>query len=383
MVGTVDHELVLEEVSQRESLRGTVDSSSPSFVQFASLAADEALRDAQWEPNEEDGLNTGVCIGAGMSSTLDLSKAGMLLQNDRIRRISPFFVPRILVNAASGMVSMAYRLHGPNMAPSTACATGAHAIGDAFRAIQRGDACAMLAGGTESCVDAISLSGFSRMKALSTKYNDTPSLASRPFDANRDGFVLSEGACVLVLESVEHALQRQAPKIYCEVLGYGMSGDAFHITKPREDGHGASLAMSRALATSGVDPSQVIYLNAHATSTPRGDITELKAIEKLFSQHDETLFISSSKGNLGHMLGAAGSVEAAITALACHHSMAPPNINLDNPPTEIRDTIQLIQKAPQSLERSDKPIAVMSNSFGFGGTNTSLLFGHASMPCRK
>ena len=376
-MGKVDHDMVKEEILQRESLRGTVDASSPAFVQFASLAADEALHDARWNP--DDGLDTGVCIGAGMSSTLDLSNAGMLLQNDRIRRVSPFFVPRILVNAAAGAVSMAYGLHGPNLAPSTACATGAHAIGDAYRVIQRGDANAMLAGGTESCVDAIALAGFSRMKALSTKYNEAPSLASRPFDADRDGFVLSEGACVLLLESVEHARQRGAPKVYCEILGYGMSGDAYHVTKPREDGHGASLAMSRALASSGLDPHQVIYLNAHATSTPRGDITELKAIENVFARSQGTLYVSSSKGALGHMLGAAGSVEAAITALACHHAIAPPNINLDNPPSVIADGIHLIRKEAQSLEQSTKPVAVMSNSFGFGGTNTSLVFGQASI----
>lgn len=384
VVGKVDHDMVKEQIREQEYFRGKVDASSPAFVQFASLAADEALRDAQWDPCADDALSTGVCIGAGMSSTLDLGNAGMLLQSSKIRRLSPFFVPRILVNAAAGTVSMIYGLHGPNLAPSTACATGAHAIGDAFRIIQRGDASVMLAGGTESCVDAISFSGFSRMKALSTKYNQAPSHASRPFDADRDGFVLSEGACVLVLESIEHALKRRAPKIYCEILGYGMSGDAHHVTKPREDGHGATLAMSRAITTAGVDRTHVAYLNAHATSTPRGDITELKAIHNVFSSNSDSdmpLYVSSSKGALGHMLGAAGSVEAAITILACYHKVAPPNINLENPPSGIehdQDTIHLIRDHTQTLSRPDGPFAVMSNSFGFGGTNTSLLFGQVT-----
>lgn len=398
VVGKVDHNVVQEEITKRKSLQGKgIDISSPTFVQFACLAADEALQDAGWGTCAEDTLEhraaTGVCIGAGMSSTLDLSNAGMLLQNNSLRRISPFFVPRILVNAAAGAVSMAYGFHGPNLAPSTACATGAHAIGDAFRIIQRGDANAMLAGGTESCVDAISLAGFSRMKALSRKYNDTPSKASRPFDAHRDGFVLSEGACVLMLESFEHAIERGASKIYCEIMGYGMSGDAYHITKPREDGYGAQLAMSRALTSSGVHPNDVTYLNAHATSTPRGDMTEFRAIQNVFSDptlaRSEELYVSSSKGALGHMLGAAGAVEAAITSLACYHKIAPPNVNLDHFPPECSTNsntcVTLIGNAPQSLLIShdgtaidQRPVATMSNSFGFGGTNTSLLFGTVS-----
>ena len=269
VVGKVDHELVRDTVLKRDSLSNHPALESvllpTAFVQFACLAADDALRDAGVDLSaiRED---VGVCIGAGMSSTRDLAQAGVLVANQKTRRLSPFFVPRILVNTASGAVSAAYGFQGPNIAPSTACATGAHAIGDAFRIVQRGDATAMLAGGTESCVDAISLAGFSRMKALSTQFNACPGRASRPFDKDRDGFVLSEGACVVVLESLEHALERDAPNIYCEILGYGMSGDAHHITKPTP--RGATLSMDRALSAAGVRPEEVAYVNAHATSTP-------------------------------------------------------------------------------------------------------------------
>ena len=385
VVGKIDHTVVREKLLQRDALQHYSALESvvlpTAFVQFACLAADDALRDAGllnrsgMNVDMVDTTDVGVCIGAGMSSTRDLAQAGVLVANDKTRLLSPFFLPRILVNTASGSVSAVYGLQGPNLAPSTACATGAHAIGDAFRIVQRGDATAMLAGGTESCVDAISLAGFSRMKALSTSFNASPELASRPFDADRDGFVLSEGSCVLVLEELEHACKRGA-NIYCEVIGYGMSGDAHHITKPSPQG--AMLSMARALRSAGVQPGDVAYVNAHATSTPLGDTSELDAIQRIFlttHQRAGLLHVSSSKGALGHMLGAAGAAEAAIAALACHHGVAPPNTNLSKiddgiKEREERGGLSLLRDA---VAFDDDALTVVSNSLGFGGTNTSLV----------
>ncbi|WPT13971.1 3-oxoacyl-[acyl-carrier-protein] synthase [Picochlorum sp. SENEW3] len=379
VVGKVDMDEVVREIQAR-TLRG-VDAKSPPFVQYASIAADEALRDAGWFPSSAAACDmTGVAIGAGMSSTYELGQAGRLIEHGKIRRLSPYFVPRILVNAAAGAVSMSYDLHGPNHAASTACATGAHAIGDAFRMIQRGDARVMIAGGTESCVDAISLSGFARIKALSTAFHDSPETASRPFDKDRDGFVLSEGASMLVLEDADHALARGA-RIYCEIIGYGMSSDAYHVTKPREDGYGARLAMQRALSVAGCDPEDVSYINAHATSTPIGDLAELHAIQSVFfdsalqrGPRRHPLYVSSSKGTLGHLLGAAGAVEAAISCLACYHRQCPPTANLNKTDITTVSGCELVSKDPVNLQDETPRVAVMSNSFGFGGTNTSLLF---------
>jgi 3-oxoacyl-[acyl-carrier-protein] synthase II len=385
VVGKIDHAIVKEKVLQRTALQQYSALESvvlpTAFVQFACLAADDALRDAGMltisgkKMEKVDPAEVGVCIGAGMSSTRDLAQAGVLVANEKTRRLSPFFVPRILVNTASGSVSAIYGLRGPNLAPSTACATGAHAIGDAFRIVQRGDATAMLAGGTESCVDAISLAGFSRMKALSTSFNASPERASRPFDADRDGFVLSEGSCVLVLEELEHARSRGA-NIYCEIIGYGMSGDAHHVTKPSPQG--AMLSMTRALGSAGVQPGNVAYVNAHATSTPLGDTSELDAIHQMFlstGHRAAPLHVSSSKGALGHMLGAAGAAEAAIAALACHYGVAPPNTNLDKvdgrlKEREDRGGLSLLRDA---VVFDDDALTVVSNSLGFGGTNTSLV----------
>lgn len=385
VVGKIDHAIVKENVLQRPALQQYSSLESvvlpTAFVQFACLAADDALRDARLlnasgeKIDMVDTAEVGVCIGAGMSSTRDLAQAGVLVANEKTRRLSPFFVPRILVNTASGSVSAMYGLQGPNLAPSTACATGAHAIGDAFRIVQRGDATAMLAGGTESCVDAISLAGFSRMKALSTSFNASPERASRPFDADRDGFVLSEGSCVLVLEELEHARGRGA-SIYCEVIGYGMSGDAHHITKPSPQG--AMLSMGRALRSAGLQPDDVAYVNAHATSTPLGDTSELDAIQQIFlstSHRAGPVHVSSSKGALGHMLGAAGAAEAAIAALACHHGVAPPNTNLDKVDDRLKEQeerggLSLLRDA---VPFHDDALAIVSNSLGFGGTNTSLV----------
>ena len=344
------------------------------FVTFALTAAAEALHDAQWAPTSLADLQaTGVAIGAGMSCVADMAEAGALLKDGKLRRLSPFFVPRILANMAAGAVSIAHGFQGPSHAASTACATGAHGIGDAFRMVQRGEATVMLAGGTESCVDAVSLAGFSRLKALSTKYNATPEAASRPFDKDRDGFVLGEGAGVLVLEELQHAKARNA-KIYAEVRGYGMSGDAHHITQPPARGIGAALAMQRALASAGVSVEDVSYINAHATSTPIGDDVEQRAIHTVFSGSTENLSfkVSSTKGAIGHLLGAAGAVEAAFTILAAAYGVAPPNRNLEQAELALLSS-RLVGKEAEALGGEGR--AVLSNSFGFGGMNASLVFG--------
>ena len=345
------------------------------FVTYALTAAAEALQDANWTPTTtEDRHTTGVAIGAGMSCTTDMAEAGALLKDGKLRRLSPFFVPRTLVNIAAGSVSMAYGLQGPNHAASTACSSGAHGVGDAFRMVQRGDASVMLAGGTEACVDAVALGGFSRLKALSTKYNGNPTAASRPFDKERDGFVLGEGAGVLVLEELEHARARNA-RIYAEIRGYGMSGDAHHITQPPPDGAGAALAMRRALVGAGLSPEDVGYINAHATSTPIGDEVEQRAIASVFGKNDlqkgNFPKVSSTKGAVGHLLGAAGAVEAAFAILAGYYRKAPPNCNLECPEPALLPGLM-------GTEAEDLPsgrLAVLSNSFGFGGTNASLVFG--------
>jgi 3-oxoacyl-[acyl-carrier-protein] synthase II len=346
------------------------------FSHFASLASAQALLDAAWHPQSpQDQNTTGVAIGAGMSSTEDMTQAGILASTNKLRKLSPFFIPRVLVNMAAGTVSMTHGLRGPNHATSTACATGAHSIGDAFRIIQRGDADVMVAGGAESCIDAVSIGGFCRLKALSTRYNDNPERASRPFDAGRDGFVLGEGAGVLILEELQHAVDRKAPRMYAEIRGYGMSGDAYHVTKPPPDGIGAVLAMERALGSAGISANQVAYVNAHATSTPIGDDIEQRAIGEVLGQWSEHAAVSSTKGATGHLLGAAGAVEAAFTALAVYHRLAPPTLNLEeaDPPGVLGN---LVRGKAQQIKSSGGggPIAALSNSFGFGGTNASLCF---------
>ena len=316
-----------------------------------------------------------MAIGAGMSCTADMAEAGTLLRDGKMRRLSPFFVPRILVNMAAGAVSMAHGLQGPNHAVSTACTTGAHGIGDAFRMVQRGDADVMLAGGTESCVDAVALAGFSRLKALSTRYNDDPAAASRPFDAGRDGFVMGEGAGVLVLEEAEHARRRGA-RVYAEVRGYGLSGDAHHITQPPAGGEGARLAMARALAGAGLRPEDIAYINAHATSTPIGDEVEQQAIAAAFGADAvRSVAVSSTKGAVGHLLGAAGAVEAAFSVLALSTGWVPPNVNLATPEPGLLPG--LVRGAAARVREGGG--AVMTNSFGFGGTNASLVFGPPPM----
>ncbi|KAM3240960.1 hypothetical protein ACQJBY_054167 [Aegilops geniculata] len=333
--------------------------------------ADEALRDANWLPSEnEKKERTGVSIGGGIGSISDILDASQLIAENRLRRLSPFFIPKILINMASGHVSMKYGFQGPNHAAVTACATGAHSIGDATRMIQFGDADVMVAGGTESSIDALSIAGFSRLRALSTKYNSLPQASSRPFDCGRDGFVIGEGCGVMVLEALDHAMERGA-KIYAEVRGYGMSGDAHHITQPQNDGRGAILAMERALEQSGLQADQIDYLNAHATSTPLGDAVEATAIKSVFGHHATSggLALSSTKGAIGHLLGAAGSVEAIFTVLAIHHGVAPPTLNLEQPDPLFEGAFMPLTAAKRMHIR-----AAISNSFGFGGTNASLLF---------
>ncbi|OVA10066.1 Beta-ketoacyl synthase [Macleaya cordata] len=343
------------------------------FIAYALCSSDEALRDANWMPTEqEDKERTGVSIGGGTGSISDILDAAQMICEKRLRRLSPFFIPRILINMAAGHVSMKYGFKGPNHAAVTACATGAHSIGDAVRMIQFGDSDVMVAGGTESSIDALSIAGFCRSRALTTKYNSVPQEASRPFDCGRDGFVIGEGSGVMVLEELGHAQERGA-KIYAEVRGYGMSGDAYHITQPHSDGRGAILAMSRALKQSGLHPDQVDYVNAHATSTPLGDAIEANAIKSVFSKNTSgALALSSTKGATGHLLGAAGAVESIFSVLATYHGIAPLTLNLNQPDPVFQNGFMPL------TESKEMPIrAALSNSFGFGGTNASLLFASA------
>ncbi|KAK9284870.1 hypothetical protein L1049_024050 [Liquidambar formosana] len=341
------------------------------FIGYALCAADEALKDANWVPTEEEHKErTGVSIGGGTGSISDILDAAQLICEKRLRRLSPFFIPRILINMAAGHVSMKYGFQGPNHAAVTACATGAHSIGDAARMIQFGDSDVMVAGGTESSIDALSIAGFCRSRALTTKYNSAPQEASRPFDCGRDGFVMGEGSGVLVLEELEHAKKRGA-QIYAEVRGYGMSGDAYHITQPHIEGRGAILAITRALKQSGLLPHQVDYVNAHATSTPLGDVVEANAIKTVFSDHATSgaLALSSTKGAIGHLLGAAGAVEAIFAVLAIHHGIAPLTLNLTKPDPVFSGAFMPL------IASKEMPVrAALSNSFGFGGTNASLVF---------
>ncbi|EOX93408.1 3-oxoacyl-[acyl-carrier-protein] synthase isoform 2 [Theobroma cacao] len=339
------------------------------FISYALCAADEALKDAKWVPTEQEQKErTGVSIGGGTGSIRDILDAAQMICEKRLRRLSPFFIPRILINMASGHVSMKYGFQGPNHAAVTACATGAHSIGDAMRMVQFGDADVMVAGGTESSIDALSIAGFCRARALTTNYNSSPVEASRPFDCGRDGFVIGEGSGVLVLEELEHAKRRGA-KIYAEICGYGMSGDAYHITQPHTDGRGAILAMTRALKQSGLHPNQVDYVNAHATSTPLGDAIEANAIKSTFADHAA----SGALGAVGHLLGAAGAVEAIFTVLAIHHGTAPLTLNVTKP-----DPIFNNAFTPLTASKEMPLRAALSNSFGFGGTNACLLFASPS-----
>ncbi|KQT52922.1 MULTISPECIES: beta-ketoacyl-ACP synthase II [unclassified Aureimonas] len=337
------------------------------FIVYAIAAATEALDDANWHPETyEDQIASGVLIGSGIGGLEGIERTALLMAEKGPRRISPFFIPGSLINLASGHVSIRNKLKGPNHSVVTACSTGAHAIGDASRLIALGDADVMVAGGAESPVCRLSMAGFAACRALSTHFNDDPTRASRPYDRDRDGFVMGEGAGIVVLEELEHAQARGA-KIYAEIVGYGMSGDAYHITAPAEDGDGAFRCMSAALKRAGIGASDLDYINAHGTSTPLGDEIELRAIERLLGDSATGTLMSSTKSAIGHLLGAAGSVEAIFCALAIRDGVVPPTINLDNPSVETK-----IDLVPH-VKRERRVDIALSNSFGFGGTNASLV----------
>ncbi len=341
------------------------------FILYGMAAADQAVRDAGWMPEDEASrLRTGVMIGSGIGGLSAIADTAVLIKDRGPRRVSPFFIPSALINLVSGQVSIRYGFKGPNHAVVTACSTGAHAIGDAARLIQWGDVDVMIAGGAESPISEIGIAGFNACKALSTKRPDDPQAASRPYDADRDGFVMGEGAGVVVLEAYEHAVARGA-KIYAEVLGYGMSGDAYHITAPSEDGDGALRSMQAAVDRAGISPDQIDYINAHGTST-MADVIELAAVERLLGNAAGRATMSSTKSAIGHLLGAAGAVEAIFSCLAIRDQIAPPTLNLDDPAVDTP-----LDLAPKTARKREIAVA-LSNSFGFGGTNASLIFGKAS-----
>jgi 3-oxoacyl-[acyl-carrier-protein] synthase II len=337
------------------------------FIVYAMAAARQALDDSGWKPTSyEDQTRTGVLVGSGIGGIGGIYDASITLAEKGPRRVSPFFIPGRLINLASGYISIEFGLKGPNHAVVTACSTGAHAIGDAARLIGLGDADVMVAGGTESPINRLSIAGFAACRALSTGFNDEPTRASRPYDRARDGFVMGEGAGIVVVEEYEHARARGA-RVYAEVVGYGLSGDAYHITSPSEDGDGAYRCMKAAMGRAGIAPSDIDYINAHGTSTPLGDELELKAVERLVGNAAAKLAMSSTKSAVGHLLGAAGAVEAIFSTLAIRDQMAPPTLNLDHPSVETA-----IDLVPHEAKR--RPIeVVLSNSFGFGGTNASLV----------
>jgi 3-oxoacyl-[acyl-carrier-protein] synthase II len=336
------------------------------FIVYGMAAADMALADANWHPeSDEDQIATGVLIGSGIGGVEGIVEAGYTLRDKGPRRVSPFFIPGRLINLVSGQVSIRHKLRGPNHSVVTACSTGAHAIGDAARLIGLGDADVMVAGGSESPVSRISLAGFAACKALSTRFNEEPTRASRPYDKDRDGFVMGEGAGIVVLEELEHARARGA-KIYAEVVGYGLSGDAFHITAPSENGEGAERCMRMALKRAGMTPGDIDYINAHGTST-MADTIELGAVERLVGDDASKVSMSSTKSMTGHLLGAAGAIEAIFSILAIRDNVVPPTINLENP--EVETKIDLVP----NKARQRKVDVALSNSFGFGGTNASLV----------
>ena len=363
IAATVDDSFIDENIVSVRDLR-KID----RFIALGLIAADEAIKDSGFVSDENSSLSSGVMVGSGIGGLDTIYKNSSILDNQGIRKISPFFIPSALINLLSGHISIRYNLKGPNSSPVTACATGTHAIGDSFTLIKNGKADLMVCGGAEAAICPIGIAGFSAARALCDTFNDNPSKGSRPWDKDRSGFVMGEGAGVLILEEFEHAKKRNA-KIYGEVKGYGLSGDAFHITKPSEDGSGGFRAMQMALKESKLASDEINYINAHGTSTPVGDMIELSAVEKLFGSN-ENLFMSSNKSAIGHLLGAAGAVEAVFSLKSLENKTLPPTLNLDNPSTTTK--INLIPHEPIS-----EPIDnLISNSFGFGGTNASLIFGN-------
>lgn len=340
-----------------------------TFIHYGMAAAQEAIEDSGWMPEEdEDQFRTGVLIGSGIGGLQSIHETSHVFAEKGPRRVSPFFIAGALINLVAGQVSIKYGFKGPNHAIVTACATGTHAIGDAARMIMLDDADVMVCGGAEAAIERLGMAGFAACKALSTQYNDTPEKASRPFDEGRDGFLMGEGAAMLVLEEYEHAKARGA-KIYGEVIGYGLSGDAYHITSPAQDGNGGYRAMEMAMKRAGVKPEDIDYINTHGTSTPAGDVAELQAIKRLFGNAVSDISISSTKSSIGHLLGAAGSAEAIFSLKAINEDIVPPTLNLDNPAPEAEG----LDLVPHKAKKRDVK-AALSNSFGFGGTNATLIF---------
>lgn len=337
-----------------------------AFSQFAIFASDEAMKHSQLVIDESNAFDVGTYISSGIGDFWAIEREHEKLLNDGPNRVSPFFIVSAIVNLASGNVSIRYGAKGPNSATATACSAGAHAIGDSFRLIERGDADAMICGGAESAITPMSVAGFNSMKAMST-FNDSPKMASRPFDANRDGFVIGEGAGILILEELEFAKKRGA-KIYAEIVGYGMTGDGYHQTSPDPTGSGAIRVMQKAIKDAGITPEDIDYINAHGTSTPYNDASETKAIKAVFGEHAHKLAVSSTKSMTGHALGAAGGIEAVISVLSLINQKLPPTINLENPDPDC--DLDYVPNAP----RDAKVDYVLSNSFGFGGTNACLIF---------
>lgn len=336
------------------------------FIHFAIAATQMALEDAGLKITPENSERIGVVIGSGMGGLPTIEHYHKILLEKGWKRVSPFFIPMVIVNLAAGQISIKYGIKGPNLAVTTACATGNHSIGEAFRMIQYGDADVMIAGGTEAVITPMAIAGFAIMRALSTR-NDEPEKASRPFDINRDGFVMGEGAGIIILEELEHALKRGA-KIYAELVGYGMSADAYHITAPAPQGEGGARCMKMALLDAGIAPEEVDYINAHGTGTKQGDELETQAIKTVFGEHAYKLCVSSTKSMTGHLLGAAGGVEAIFTVLSIYEDIVPPTINLDNPDPEC--DLDYVPYKPKKMQVR----CAMTNSFGFGGTNASLVF---------
>ena len=363
IAGSINDSNISEEiVSNREQRK--ID----RFITLGLVAAAEAIEDSGFVADDESSLRSGVMVGSGIGGLDTIYKNSSILDKEGIRKISPFFIPSSLINLLSGHISINYNLKGPNSSPVTACATGTHAIGDSFTIIKNNKADLMVCGGAEAAICPLGISGFSAARALCNTFNDQPERGSRPWDKDRSGFVMGEGAGVLVLEELDHANKRNA-KIYGEIKGYGMSGDAFHITKPSVDGNGGYRAMEMALFESNLNSDEIEYVNAHGTSTPVGDIIELRAVEKLFHSN-KNIFMSSNKSAIGHLLGAAGAVEAVFSFKSLQSKTLPPTLNLDNP--DINTSINLIPH--ESISKTVKN--VISNSFGFGGTNASLIFGH-------